>query len=131
MNQPQTNSSRMLVVDDEEKILTALCKYFRAKKYDVDPAHELEEAVALLSHIKYAVVIADIRLTGVGGIEGLDILSFVKQRHPNTKVLLLTAYGSPEIEMEAYKRGVDAFLHKPVSLADLSRTVEILLGNNL
>jgi len=117
----------MLVVDDEERILIALGKYFRAYKYEVDCARELEEAEAMLTHIDYGVVIADLRLTGINGTEGLDIVRYARERSPRTRLILMTAYGSPDIEKEARRRGADVFLHKPIPLAELAKIVSQLL----
>ena len=58
---------RMLVVDDEEPILFAMREYFSTCGYEVDCARELEEAEALISNVQYALVIADMRLTGIQG----------------------------------------------------------------
>src|SRR5215212_2538352 len=84
---------RMLIVDDEEAILFAMEEYFTTRGYQVSCARELEEAQALLSFAQYDVVIADLRLTGINGAEGLELLSFVRACSPRTKILLLTAYG--------------------------------------
>ena len=62
----------------------------------VDTAAEKEEAEALLAHTEYAVVIADLRLTGIYGMEGLDIIAVVTpSAGRSTRVVLLTGYGSP------------------------------------
>ena len=114
---------RMLVVDDEEAILFAMEEYFGTHGYRVDCARELEEAEALLAHTRYGVVIADLRLTGINGSEGLELLSFVRACAPRTKILLLTAYGSPAVEAEARHRGVHAFLSKPKPLAEIAQMV--------
>jgi DNA-binding response OmpR family regulator len=117
---------RILVVDDEEPILLALREYFAPLKYEVDCARELEEAEALLSHIRYDLLIADLRLTGSHGNEGLELIRFVRERSPWTRIIVLTGYGSAEIESEAVGRGVDAFLQKPMPLADLAEIVAAL-----
>jgi DNA-binding response OmpR family regulator len=117
---------RILVVDDEEPILLALREYFVPLKYEVDCARELEEAEALLSHIRYDLLIADLRLTGSHGNEGLELIRFVRERSPWTRIIVLTGYGSAEIESEAVGRGVDAFLQKPMPLADLAEIVAAL-----
>jgi DNA-binding NtrC family response regulator len=114
---------RMLVVDDEEAILFAMDEYFTNRGYQVHCARELEEAQALLTYHKYDVVIADLRLTGINGAEGLELLSFVRDCSPKTKILLLTAYGSPMVEAEARHRGVHAFLSKPKPLAEIAQMV--------
>ena len=117
---------RILIVDDEEPILLALREYFVPLQYDVDCARELEEAEALLSHVHYALLIADLRLTGSHGNEGLELIRFVRERSPWTRIVVLTGYGSAEIESEAVGRGVDAFLQKPMPLADLAEIASAL-----
>ena len=110
----------ILVVDDEESILFAMQDYFTSYGCTVDCARELEEAQALLSNIRYNLVLCDLRLSGIHSAEGLDLVSFVRERVPDTKVVMLTAYGSPEIQGEAYRRGVDAFLLKSRPLAEVA-----------
>jgi len=118
---------RILIVDDEELIVVAMRKYFEGLGYSVDAAYELEEAQALLANRRYDLVIADLRLTGIGGVEGLQIVSDVHQRCPDTRVILLSAYGTPEIERESYNRGADAFLHKPKSMMEIASVAVNLL----
>jgi CheY-like chemotaxis protein len=118
---------RILIVDDEELIITAMRRYFRNLGLEVDAAHELEEAQALLAHYEYDLVIADLRLTGIGGVEGLQIVADVHQRCRRTRMILLTAYGTPEIEQEARLRGADAFLHKPKTMHEIAAVAVRLL----
>lgn len=118
---------KILIVDDEELIVAAMRRYFEALGYDIDAAHELEEAQALLANRRYDLVIADLRLTGIGGVEGLQIVSDIHQRCSDTRVILLSAYGTPEIERESYNRGADAFLHKPKSMMEIANVAVRLL----
>ena len=119
---------RILVVDDEQIILFAFRAYFGRYDYEVDCARELEEAEALLAHRSYDVVIADLRLTGSSGREGLEIVRFLRERSPESPIVLLTAYGSKEIELEATELGADAFLQKPKPLAELAEIIFSLTG---
>lgn len=123
----EKRQERILIVDDEELIVVAMRKYFDGLGYSVDAAHELEEAQALLANRRYDLVIADLRLTGIGGVEGLQIVSDVHQRFGDTRVILLSAYGTPEIERESYNRGADAFLHKPKSMMEIASVAVNLL----
>ena len=123
-------SKKMLIVDDEESILFALSDFFSTKGFEVDCARELEEAEQLLRKNRYTVAIADLRLTGINGTEGLELISYVREKSPGTKVLLLTAYGSQEIQAEANRRGVDAFLQKPKPLSEVANVVSSMLGTN-
>jgi CheY-like chemotaxis protein len=118
---------RLLVVDDEAAIRFALSEYFRESGWAVDAAAEKEEAEALLACTEYAIVIADLRLTGIYGVEGLDIIEWSRHLRPETRVVLLTGNGTPEIEAEARRRGADAFLHKPLPLTQLEAVVDGLL----
>jgi CheY-like chemotaxis protein len=125
---PRRPPQRMLVIDDEEPILFAAREYFSSLGFEVDCATELEEAQALLAHVEYAIVIADLRLTGIYGTEGLAVVRDVRERCPQTRILLLTAYGSPAVEEEARRLGVDGFLQKPKPLPDVAQIVFGLLG---
>lgn len=118
--------SRMLIVDDEERILLAVGDYFDFHGYDVARADELHVAKRLLDDHEYDVVLADLRL-GIDGREGLDLVSYVREKSTLTKIVLLTAYGTEEIVAEAYRRGTDAFLDKPQPLADIAQLVSSLL----
>jgi DNA-binding response OmpR family regulator len=119
---------RILVIDDEEPILFALAEYLGTFGFEVDGAREAEEAEALLAHVRYGAVISDLRLSGVHGTEGLEVVGFVRERCPWARILILTAYGSTEIEAEAYRLGADAFLRKPLPLADVAQAVFGMLG---
>lgn len=118
---------RMLILEDEESIAFAMKRYFLRRGFEVDSARELEEAEALLANLRYDIVVADLRLTGVHGAEGLEVIAYVREHCPWTRTILLTAYGSPEIEAEAKSRGVDAVIRKPKPLPDLAQVVLGLL----
>ena len=117
----------MLVVDDETTILIAFKKLFQTPNVLVDTAESIEDAEALLNQRTYEAVIADLRLSGVSGEEGLDIIRSVKKRHSNTQVILITAYGSQEIMEKAYSLGAAYYFEKPVSTKVLKDGDEVLL----
>ena len=118
---------RMLIVDDEESIASAIKRFFEFQGYRVDWARELEEAIALLENCPYQVVVSDLRLTAAHGAEGLEILSHVRRHCPSTLTVMLTAQGGTEIEAEARERGVNRFYRKPCALQDLSHDIVGLL----
>ncbi len=121
-----SRAGRLLVVDDEPAIRFALSEYFRLNGWAVDAAGEKGEAEALLASTDYAVVIADLRLTGLHGVEGLDVIQRSRRLRPRARVVILTGNGTPELEAEAVRRGADAFLHKPLPLVRLEAVVESL-----
>jgi DNA-binding NtrC family response regulator len=102
--------------------------YLETYEWIVDSASDFDSARRRLDVNHYAVVIADLRLSPKEAIAGLDVLAHVRTTSPETKTILLTAYGSPHVEEEARRLGVDAFLQKPKPLAELARTVFRVLG---
>lgn len=122
------DAPRLLIVDDEEPILFALSDYFTGAGYRVDCARELEEAQALVAHVPYDLLVADLRLTGTHGAEGLELVTFLRRTCAATRVILLTAYGSSALERTARARGADSFVNKPIALRDLALEIARLLG---
>ena len=120
-------SRRMLVVDDERVITFALRSYFEEHGFTVDAASECEEALALLTHKDYDIVIADLRLTGTTGEEGLDVIRLARERSSAMSIVLLTAYRTDGIDARAAAMGADVLLQKPKPLADLAQTVYALM----
>jgi DNA-binding NtrC family response regulator len=120
-------NDRILIVDDDDQLVNAYREYLSGLGYPVDSAGEIEEAQALLAHFPYSVVITDLRLSRLS-FGGLDLVKFIRDISLPTRVVVLTAYGWPELKAEAANQGVDAFLRKPMRLSDLGKTVEILSG---
>jgi len=123
---------RILVVDDEEIKRVSLVDDLVAAKHDAIPAANGEEALALLDSKRFDVVLTDLRMPG---IDGMDLLCRIKDGDaPHPVVILMTAYGSIPIAVEAMKMGAFDFVTKPfrnqVILPILSR-VEDTLGTTL
>jgi two-component system NtrC family response regulator len=118
---------RLLVVDDEESICFSMSEYFSLHGYRVDTARELEEAEKLIEATEYKVVIQDLRLTTTRNPDGLDIIRMIRSQNPQTRIIVLTAYGSSEMEDEARRCGADAFLRKPKPLSQVAQVVQGLL----
>jgi DNA-binding NtrC family response regulator len=129
LQEVRTVGAGLLLVDDEPGIRRALTRYFELRGFTVDCAAEREEAEALLSANEYACVIADLELTPWRGAEGLQLLNDLRAMAPSVRTILLTGYGSPEIEDEARRHGVHAFLRKPIRLGQLEEVVRQLLAH--
>ncbi|RMF90012.1 MAG: response regulator [Nitrospinota bacterium] len=123
VQQPEKRQ-RILIVDDEAPLLFALRKGLSSSTTVVDTAETPEEARALLKEHSYQAIIADLRLTGIPGEEGLDLLRYVKTLYPSLRTILITAYGNTETRERAAALGVDYYLEKPVSLHVLRGTLE-------
>ncbi len=122
----ETKMPRMLIVDDEESICFSMSEYFGLQGYKVDTARELEEAEQLIEGGEYSVAILDLRLGVAHNADGLEIIKLLN-RHPETRVVVLTAYGSAEMEDEARRCGADAFLRKPKPLSQVAQVIHGLL----
>jgi two-component system, NtrC family, response regulator PilR len=120
--------SRILIVDDEQAVASTLREFFRSCELDVDCASGFDEAIEKLGRSRYGAVLADVQLSRIGDTQGLDLAGFVRETYPDTGFIVLTAYGSHQLEWEARKRGVSFFLHKPVRLEDIGQIVFGLLG---
>lgn len=118
---------RILIVDDDDQLVDAYQEYLSSLEYQVDAAVEIEEAQTLLAHFPYSIVITDLRLSRLN-FGGLELVKFIHDTSLRTRVVVLTAYGWPELKAEAANQGVDAFLRKPMRLSDLAKTIEILSG---
>lgn len=117
----------LLVVDDEESICFSMSEYFSQHGFKVDTAREKEEAEGLIKETEYRVVIQDLRLGIDRRTEGIEIIKLVHERNPDTRIVVLTAYGSPEAEEEARNAGADAFLRKPKPLSQVAQVVQGLI----
>jgi len=106
---------RILIVDDEPSILLAFSKLLKRPGIDVDTAQTMGAAEALLNQNKYDAAIVDLRLTGVIGEEGLEIIKYIKEITPQTHVILVTGYGSPDVMAKTQALGAAFYFEKPVS----------------
>jgi DNA-binding NtrC family response regulator len=95
--------------------------------YEVDTAREWEEAEKLLQSTDFKAVIQDLRLGRNGNTEGLDLIKIIRAYNPQTRIIVLTAYGSAEMEEEARRCGADAFLRKPKPLSEVAQVVQGLI----
>lgn len=116
---------KILIVDDEQSILFTLSHLLKIDGVEVITCNEIEQAEAALATIHFDLVIADIRMSGVDGIEGLELLTYVKNDY-DTPVIIMTGYGTREMEEEAQKRGVHYFMRKPVEIKELLSSVASL-----
>jgi DNA-binding NtrC family response regulator len=105
----------LLLIDDEPTILMAFKKLLQNCEVSVDTAESIEYAKDLLNERPYDAVIADLRLSGFSGQEGLEIIHYVKERHPETEIILITAYGNHEVMKMACTLGAAFYFEKPVS----------------
>ncbi len=117
---------KILIVDDEPTILMTLSHLLSSKDNVVITSSRMEEAEEALARYSFDLVIADIRLSGMYGIEGLELLSYIKKISPTTQVIIMTAFGSDEIRDDAMGRGAFYYYEKPIDIAHLISKVQTL-----
>ncbi len=107
---------RVLLVDDEEEFVSALSERLMLRGIEVDSALNGEEALASLKEKEFEVVILDVMMPGLGGLE---VLRQIKSTHPNTQVILLTGHGSTREGIEGMRLGAFDYLIKPVDIEEM------------
>ncbi len=119
--------ARILVVDDEPGIREFLQIMLEREGYEVSSAENGTEAISRFKKKKYDVVIADIKMPKVSGLE---VLSSVKEMSPETNVILITAHASFESAVEAMNEGAYDYITKPFNVDEIKVTVSNALQNN-
>lgn len=117
-----TAQRRVLIVDDEPNIPVGLLKMLsQSPNYYAKHAPSGEAAVEELSKSKYDLVITDIRMPGMSGI---DLLRHIRANHADVGVIIMTAYGSAQVQEEASRRGSLLYIEKPFDLSQMKATIE-------
>ncbi len=107
----ECEAARVLVVDDEANIRSALVRILEKKGYAVACAESGPAALELLEAEEFQVVLTDLRLPG---LSGLELLRLARQRQPSPEVIVMTAYGSVPSAVQAIKEGAYDYVEKPV-----------------
>lgn len=115
---------KLLIVEDEIELLNATCGYLEKADFVCESAPNFFEAEDKLLSYKYDVVILDINLPDGNG---LDLLKFVKEKSPETGVLIVSAKDSLDDRLKGLDLGADDYITKPFHLAELNSRVNSLL----
>ncbi len=119
--------SKILLVDDEPSILSVLSTLLKAEGYEVKAVLGGENALELVTSGEYDLMISDIRMSPVNGME---LLKLAHEQAPGLSVIMLTAYGSVETAIEALKLGAFDYVTKPFKVDELLITVQRALDYN-
>ncbi len=108
--------TQILVVDDNEMILQGLRHLLEARGYQVSIANSGEVALNILGKSRYDLVLTDLQMPGM---DGLELLQHIKQQSPATPVVMITAYAVAENVIQALRGGVSDFIPKPYKAEEL------------
>ncbi|HMD89049.1 MAG TPA: response regulator [Anaerolineaceae bacterium] len=120
---------RILIVDDEESILMVLKKSLTllGEDYQVDTATSGEEAINHLHQSNFDLVITDYLMAG---LDGLELMAEVRVLQPNARIIMVSAYGTDELETEANGLQVYRYIEKPIEIDKFRRVVQEALGGD-
>jgi two-component system response regulator PilR (NtrC family) len=113
-------AERLLIVEDEDTLCESLQRVFTRDGYEVDRADSAESAFRLLEHRSYDLIITDIILPGISGIE---LLTKYRTTNPDQKVIVITAYASLANAVESIKAGACDFIIKPLMHDEIKKAV--------
>jgi len=114
-------SKKILVVDDEKHIRDSCTKLLIRKRYDAEGAESGAEALEMISNNHYDLVLLDVRMPGMDGIE---VLRRAKELKPDILVLILTGHGTIDTANEALELGAAGFIRKPIAIENLADSID-------
>jgi YesN/AraC family two-component response regulator len=116
---------KLLIVDDEEDVREFAKRFFEKRKIEVKTASGGTEAIDLADKYKPDLILLDIRM---GEMTGVDVLKILRAKGSEAKVIMVTGVEDPEIIREVQSLGVTGYIHKPLALEELEKVVLGELG---
>jgi DNA-binding response OmpR family regulator len=113
-------SKPILIVDDEKNIRLTLSMALEALGVEVDSAEDGEEALAKLKEKEFGLILLDLHMPGV---DGMEVLRQVREIRPDIRVVIITAYGTVELAVEAMRLGAVDFVQKPFVPEEIRKMV--------
>jgi two-component system response regulator PilR (NtrC family) len=113
--------ARILLVDDEQGILNTLTILLKIDGHDPIAALGAEKALEVLSEQEFELMISDIRMSPMNGME---LLRIVHEKYPTMAVIMLTAYGQVDTAIESTQLGAFDYVKKPFRTEELKMTIE-------
>src|SRR2546430_8711885 len=120
------DSQLVLLLDDDSMVTESLAAGLERDGRSLITCNDLESAELMVDRLRPSHVVADIRLTGQFGFEGLDFIRFVKCHAPESRIILMSGLGDEALQLEASTRGAVAFLQKPFAVDVLDSTLDMI-----
>jgi DNA-binding NtrC family response regulator len=118
------NKKRILVVEDDAEMRSLLKDFFEEEGFETDSVSNGSEAFRKLAKGSFDLVITDVRMPG---LTGLDILPGIKKLQPEAPIIVITAFGSEEACRKAFERGATAYLEKPLHFCKLRTMIHEII----
>jgi DNA-binding NtrC family response regulator len=112
--------ARILIIDDDEGMRSMLNDFFAEEGFETDSVNNGSEAFRKLTEKVFDLIITDIRMPG---LTGLDILPGMRKLQPKTPIVVITAFGSADIRHRAFERGATIYLEKPIYFHELRKII--------
>jgi len=120
---------RVMIIEDDEEMRSLLKDFFEEEGFETDSVNNGVDALEKLSEDHFDLVITDIRMPG---LTGLDILPTIRKLKPETPIIVMTAYGSDDVRRRSLERGATIYLEKPIHLSELKTVIrEMALRKSL
>lgn len=117
----ESDSTRILIVDDDESMRLALSKYLSKAGYEVAVAESGEKAISRLANERFSVALVDLRMTGMSG---MDVVPAALELDPELAILMLSAVNDAHSAAICMQRGALDYLTKPIELVDLEKAIQ-------
>ena len=117
----QAGQETVLVIDDEMAVNNNIRKILAKKEYKVDQAASKDEALEKIASNSYALVLLDLRIPGV---KGLELLEAIRKAQPQARVIIVTGYASIETAKEAARMGAVDYLPKPFTPGEIRNAAD-------
>ncbi len=136
MNDPSIRPFRrdpqsVLLLDDDSMITDGLAAGLERDGRTVITCNDIESAEMIVDRFQPSHIVADIRLSGPFGCEGLDFIRYARRHAPDSRVILMSGEGCDAVQLEGSERGAVAFLQKPFAVGELDAILDLIASADL
>ncbi len=110
------HKKRVFIIEDDEEMRSLLTDMMTEEGFEADSVENGSEAFRRLAKESFDLIVTDIRMPG---LSGLDILPGLRRLQPDVPIIVITAFGGYDVRQRALERGADAYLEKPIRLREL------------
>jgi len=114
-----------MIIEDDEAMRSLLEDFFEEEGFETDSASNGADALRILSKDHLDLIVTDIRMPG---LTGLDILPGLRRLKPETPIIVMTAFGSEEVRRRSLERGATTYLEKPIHLSQLRTLIHEMIS---